>query len=90
MDKWQQALKEYAVQTGKFVVPKKGSDDYLKVKAIYDRNTPTATTAITKTRGRTKSVKVAVDIVGSGLVLAGETPAPRKPRAKRGEAPPVM
>jgi hypothetical protein len=34
---WAEALKEYAKQNGQFVVPRKDSEDYKKVKAIQEK-----------------------------------------------------
>lgn len=34
---WAQALKQYATETGKFVLPKKDTDEYKAVKAIQEK-----------------------------------------------------
>lgn len=54
---WVEALKEYAKETGKFVLPKKDSPEYAKVKAIQERLAKA--TAVPPTLVKPKKAKVA-------------------------------
>ena len=77
---WIQAVQEYAKETGKFIIPKKDSDEYVKIKAIQERMkqpTPPAKTKKTKTPA---SVELPKAQPVQNVVVEKK---PRKPRVKK-------
>jgi hypothetical protein len=77
---WAQALKEYAKQKGQFVLPKKDSEDYKKVKAIQEKMASVKKDAPVVEEPKKKRVKAMPEgVIPKALVE--EAPKPKKKAA---------
>jgi hypothetical protein len=88
---WLLACKEYAEKTGKWVVPKKDSDEYKAVKAIQERMTKSAPAekpvAEKKAPVAKKEPKKAKVVEVPETVVEEKVKKPRAPRKPKAEAP---